>query len=158
MHRQYLNLVSEFMNTSTAERRTGTQDIIEKLLAERQSVLVMFCELAGMEAKRERDGEELKLQRFCELLVDYSAFAHFEIYERIIDGRERRSLVVHAAQEVYSQIAEATDAAVDFNDRYDAYDHELDMDRLGADLSRLGEQLAIRIEMEDRIIAALVGR
>lgn len=146
------------MITSIAERRTGTQDIIEKLLAERQSVLVLFCELAGMEAKQERNGEEQRLQQFCELLVDYSAFAHFEIYERIIDGRERRAPVVHAAQEVYPKIAEATEAAVDFNDKYDAHEHELDMQRLADDLSRLGEQLAMRIEMEDRIIAALVGR
>jgi regulator of sigma D len=146
------------MNTSIAERRTGTQDIIDKLLAERQSVLVMFCELAGMESKHEHDGEEQKLQQFCELLVDYSAFAHFEIYERIIDGRERRSMVVNVAQEVYPQIAEATEAAVEFNDKYDAFAHELDMERLADDLSRLGEHLAIRIEMEDRIIAALVGR
>lgn len=146
------------MNTNIAERRVGTQDIIEKLLAERQAVLVMFCQLAGMEAQHDHEGEEQLLQRFCELLVDYSAFAHFEIYERIIDGRERRSRVVEVAREVYPRISEASEIAVEFNDRYDASDHELDMDRLGSDLSLLGEELASRIEMEDRIIQALVGR
>ena len=146
------------MTTITAERRTGTQDIIEKLLAERQEVLVMFCKLAGMEAQHEHDDEERILQRFCELLVDYSAFAHFEIYERIIDGRERRSAVVDVAREVYPRIAEATEVAVGFNDKYDANDHELDLQGLADDLGRLGEELAVRIEMEDRIVAALVGR
>lgn len=144
--------------TTTAERRTGTQDIIEKLLAERQQVLVMFCQLAGMETQDDHDGEEQLLQRFCELLVDYSAFAHFEIYERIIDGRERRSAVVDVARVVYPQIADATQVAVDFNDKYDANEHELDLQGLADDLSRLGEALAVRIEMEDRIVAALVGR
>ncbi len=146
------------MTTITAERRTGTQDIIEKLLAGRQEVLVMFCKLAGMEAQHEHDDEERILQRFCELLVDYSAFAHFEIYERIIDGRERRSAVVDVAREVYPRIAEATEVAVGFNDKYDANDHELDLQGLADDLGRLGEELAVRIEMEDRIVAALVGR
>lgn len=146
------------MGTNSVERRVGTQDIIQKLLAERQDVLVMFCELAGLEAKQDRSGEEALLQRFCELLVDYSAFAHFEIYERIIDGRERRSRVVEVARQVYPRIAEASEIAVEFNDRYDAADHELDMGGLGADLSQLGEELAVRIEMEDRIIEALVGK
>ncbi len=146
------------MSTSSAERRVGTQDVIDKLLAERQSVLVMFCELAGMEAKNDRVGEEDLLQRFCELLVDYSAFAHFEIYERIIDGRERRTRVVEVASQVYPRIAEASEIAVAFNDRYDANDHNLDMSGLSADLSQLGEELAVRIEMEDRIIEALIGR
>lgn len=145
------------MTTTTAERRTGTQGIIERLLGARQEILVMFCQLAGMEAQHEHEGEEQLLQRFCELLVDYSAFAHFEIYERIIDGRERRSRVVDAAREVYPRIAEATEVAVAFNDKYDANEHELDMDRLAEDLSQLGEELAVRIEMEDRIVAALVG-
>jgi len=145
------------MSTSSVERRVGTQDVIEKLLAERQSVLVMFCELAGMEVKQDRSGEEELLQRFCELLVDYSAFAHFEIYERIIDGRERRNRVVEEASKAYPRIAEASEVAVEFNDRYDANDHDLDMTRLSADLSRLGEELAVRIEMEDRIIQALIG-
>lgn len=146
------------MSTSTAERRVGTQDVIEKLLAERQSLLVMYCELAGMETNQDRTGEDELLQRFCELLVDYSAFAHFEIYERIIDGRERRTKVLDAASKAYPRIAEATEVAVDFNDKYDANEHTLDLGGLYSDLNRLGEELAVRIEMEDKIIHALVGR
>lgn len=146
------------MSTSTAERRVGTQVVIEKLLAERQSLLVMYCELAGMETKPDRDGEDKLLQRFCELLVDYSAFAHFEIYERIIDGRERRGKVVDAARKAYPRIAEASQAAVDFNDKYDANAHALKLEGLHSDLNQLGEDLAVRIEMEDKIIEALIGR
>lgn len=144
------------MTQSTAERRGGTHEMIDKLLAERQQVLVMFCSLAGLQpvpsAAREAD-----LQRFCEVLVDYSAFGHFEIYERIIDGKERRQRVVDVAREVYSRIAESTDLAVEFNDKYDSADHQLDLHRLEADLSKLGEELAVRIEMEDRIIDALTS-
>lgn len=132
--------------------------MIEKLLAERQSLLVMYCELAGMETKPDRDGEDELLQRFCELLVDYSAFAHFEIYERIIDGRERRGKVVDAARKAYPRIAEASQVAVDFNDKYDAKAHALDLEGLHSDLNQLGEDLAVRIEMEDKIIEALIGR
>ncbi|RMG37672.1 MAG: Rsd/AlgQ family anti-sigma factor [Gammaproteobacteria bacterium] len=147
------------MMTTTQERRTGTRETIDKLLCERQQLLVKFCKLAGAQPldKGEEDDLEAMLQRFCELLVDYSAFAHFEIYDRIINGRERRSRVIEVAREVYPRIAEASEVAVEFNDKYDANDHPLDLQALGADLNKLGEELAIRAEMEDRIIAALLG-
>jgi regulator of sigma D len=80
---------------------------------------------------------------------------HFEIYERIIDGLERRGKVVDVAREVYPRISEASEVAVEFNDKYDEADHDLDLSQLDADLSKLGEELAVRIEMEDRIIDAL---
>jgi len=142
------------MSKSDPERRSGTQDIVDKLLSERQQMLVMFCELAGLQPYTHSEDAEL-LQRFCEVLVDYSAFGHFEIYERIIDGREKRGGVVDVAREVYPRIAEATEVAVEFNDKYDAADHKLNMQDLDTDLSRLGEELAVRIEMEDRIVEAL---
>lgn len=145
------------MSEVSKERRSGTQDMVDKLLSERQEVLVEFCKLAGLQAASVDDRDH-DLQAFCQLLVDYSAFAHFEIYERIIDGRERRGQVVEVAREVYPRIAEATETAVEFNDKYDANDHDLDLHRLDADLSKLGEELAIRIEMEDRIIQALTAK
>ncbi len=147
------------VNTRTTERRSGTRETVEKLLEERQQLLLMFCKVAGMRplVDGEEDDREQLLQRFCEILVDYSAFAHFEIYERIIDGRERRSRVVEVAREVYPRIAEASEVAVEFNDKYDASDHTLDLHALDKDLNKLGEELAVRAEMEDRIIAALLG-
>ena len=92
------------------------------------------------------------------MLVDCSAFGHFEIYDRIVTGRERRTQVVDVAREVYPRIKEASEVAVEFNDKYDASDHALDLRQLDRDLSKLGEELAVRIEMEDRIIQALTSR
>lgn len=139
------------------ERRSGTRDMVDKLLVERQEVLVMFCRLAGLEPLSSEEQGDI-LQRFCEVLVDYSAFGHFEIYERIIDGSERRGRVVEVAREVYPRIAEASEVAVEFNDKYDSSDHSLDLERLDSDLSKLGEELAVRIEMEDRIVDALTAQ
>lgn len=132
--------------------------MVRKLLDERQEMLAMFCRVAGLEPFGEAPPSVEVLQEFCQVLVDYSAFGHFEIYERIVDGRERRSQVVDVAREVYPRIAEASECAVEFNDKYDASDHTLDLDQLERDLGKLGEELALRIEMEDRIIQALTSR
>lgn len=149
------------MTTSEAQRsdrREGTHGMVRKLLAERQQMLLLFCRVAGLEPFNDSARGAEVLQSFCEVLVDYSAFGHFEIYERIVAGRERRSLVVEVASEVYPRIAEASEVAVEFNDKYDASDHDLDLKQLDRDLSKLGEELAVRIEMEDRIIEALTAR
>ena len=140
------------------DRRERTHGLVRKLLSERQEMLTMFCRVAGLEPFTDKKPSVNVLQEFCQVLVDYSAFSHFEIYERIVSGRERRVQVVEVAREVYPRIAEATEVAVEFNDKYDASDHTLDLHELDSDLSRLGEELAVRIEMEDRIIQALTAR
>ena len=61
-----------------------------------------------------------------------------------------------AAQEVYPLIAETTEHAVAFNDKYDASDHELDFSELSRDLSALGEQIAARVELEDRMLSRIL--
>jgi regulator of sigma D len=139
------------------DRRARTHEMVRKLLDERQEMLTMFCRVAGLEPFKKNPSIDV-LQSFCQLLIDYSAFGHFEIYERIVAGRERRGQVLEVAREVYPRIAEASEAAVDFNDKYDASDHTLDLHELDHDLRKLGEELAVRIEMEDRIIQALTAR
>ena len=149
------------MSTTEArrsERREGTHEMVRKLLGERQEMLSKFCRVAGLEPFEHVTPSVEVLQDFCQVLVDYSAFGHFEIYERIVAGRERRTQVVEIAREVYPRIAEASEVAVEFNDKYDASDHTLDLHQLDRDLGKLGEELAVRIEMEDRIIEALVAR
>jgi regulator of sigma D len=144
--------------TQAGERRIGTQDMIDKLLAERQQMLVLFCRVAGLEPYSAGKTTIEALQDFCQVLVDYSAFGHFEIYQRIANGQERRERVIQVAEQVYNRIAEASEVAVAFNDKYDGDSHQLDLGRLSDDMSLLGEELAVRIEMEDRIISALTAR
>lgn len=135
-----------------------TREMIEKLLAERQETLAMFCQIAGLQPypKHQQHNIIEALQRFCELLVDYSAFGHFEIYERIVNCDTCRPSVVEIARAVYPQIVEASETAVAFNDKYDAGDHTLNLQSLDEDLNKLGEELAQRAEMEDRLIEAIM--
>lgn len=143
-----------------SERRQRLQHTINELLEERQQVVVSYCKLSGITSFSQRDAEPHRvevgvLRAFLQLLVDYTALGHFEIYQRIIEGKERRTLVREVAAEVYPAIAETTDFLVDFNDKYDDFDGDEDLDALSDDLSRLGQILAVRSELEDRIISAL---
>ncbi|MCP5415907.1 MAG: Rsd/AlgQ family anti-sigma factor [Chromatiaceae bacterium] len=139
-----------------SERRVRTRDMIDKWLAERQEMLVLYCQLAGLEPYTpERSTREL-LRNFCQVLVDYIAFGHFEIYNRISQGGERRQSVLRIAEEVYPKIAEVAEISVAFNDKYDATDNFPSMEQLDQDLSVLGAEIAQRIELEDRVVQALL--
>ncbi len=138
------------------ERRFGTRQMVRNLLAERQEMLVSFCRLAGLEPYSPDKPVRRQLDEFCQLLMDYTAFGHFELYRRIADGDERRGLVADVARQVYTGITDVTEQAVVFNDKYDASDHNLNLEPLPHDLSLLGERLALRMELEDRLVGALV--
>ncbi|MEM7378788.1 MAG: Rsd/AlgQ family anti-sigma factor [Pseudomonadota bacterium] len=143
------------------DRRQGIGRTVSKLVDERQSVFVVFCELAGV-STFDADGGDRgdlrpeKLTAFLELLMDYLGAGHFELYQRIIDGHERRRLVLEAAQKYYPTIAETTDFLVEFNDKYDGYNGESDdAAALEADLSKVGKALSLRTDLEDKILSAL---
>ncbi len=143
-------------NATLVERRGRTREMIDKLLAERQEMLVLFCQVAGLEPYTETASVTQSLQRFCQVLVDYMAFAHFEIYDRLSRGEERRGGILATAELVYPRITELTETAVDFNDKYDDNSPQADLTELGPDLSSLGEALAARVELEDRLIASML--
>lgn len=146
---------------SGVERRARLHNTIESLVKLRQEVVVAYCQMAGVSsfASRDVEGHTIEadqLRSFCQIMVDYTAMGHFEVYQRIIEGKERRRVVKEVAAEVYPAIAETTDYLVDFNDKYDAFEGTSeDVDMLAGDLSRLGEIIAIRGDLEDQILAAL---
>ena len=145
--------------SSTAkERRQGSQALVAKLVTERTQMLATFCRLAGIEPYTAVTPVQKLIQEFCQILVDYVAAGHFALYERILEGKERRQEVADIAGEIYERIARSTQNALDFNDKYDCGDHCTALDSLSQDLSRLGEDLALRIELEDRLLSAMSRR
>ena len=143
------------------DRRARLQGTIESLVKLRLDVISAYCRLAGVSSLERHAGERFdvrpgELVRFCEKMVDYTAMGHFEIYQRIIEGKERRSAVRETAADVYPAIAETTDYLVDFNDKYDDFDATPEeIEALEGDIARLGEIIAIRAQLEDQILAAL---
>ncbi|PTB87813.1 Rsd/AlgQ family anti-sigma factor, partial [Pseudidiomarina aestuarii] len=52
-------------------------------------------------------------------------------------------------------ISDTTEIALDFNDRYSERDERSDLKNFDRELSSLGEALELRMEFEDRLLAAL---
>lgn len=147
----------ELKRAEVGDRRRRGRDVAEKLLAERQQVFVLFNRVAGIEPYSEEKPSQESLQEFCQILVDYIAAGHFALYQRISEGRERRQRLAQMAERLYPRIAETSQAVVNFNDKYDAIREPQTAPELSADLSRLGEYLAVRAELEDRLISEMLA-
>lgn len=141
----------------TGDRRVRSSNLIRKLMETRTEMLSIYSELIGKRPFVDDPSVPTLLQRFCQCLVDYTAQAHFQLYRHFAENRERRLAVISVAEEIYPRVLEITQAILDFNDKYDCEDHCEVLTSLREDLSVLGEQLADRIELEDRLIAALTG-
>ena len=153
------------MNTATKQpppdRRARTRKEIKQLIAERNNVLSQYYNLASQADQNPGNNEEILelLQEFCQDLVDYLATGHFEIYRRIEEKDERRSEIVQLADQVFNRITETTAVAVAFNDLYDTsanFNPDV-LEQLPEHLSKLGEELATRIDLEDRFINTLLS-
>ncbi len=144
------------------DRRGRSREKLATLVKTRTETLSRYTELASQRPfAQDREVEEA-LQEFCQVLIDYTASAHFQLYRYITDKLERRSAVLKVADNVYPHIAQTTDAILRFNDKYETVDivngEKALFEILDKDLSNLGETLAERIQLEDKVINALTGQ
>ncbi|TMP87407.1 sigma D regulator [Pseudoalteromonas ruthenica] len=134
----------------------GSHTVIDKWLAERQELLVQYCNMAGNSHNAKHDKalpEPATIQQFCQLLMDYLSAGHFEIYDDIVKQCESRGPEsLELAQSLYPQISATTDVALDFNDSYAEVKGDDLMENFDNDLSTLGEALSTRFELEDELI------
>lgn len=149
--------MSPMIATGPASGQT-LPDLVSKLLSARQESLVLYQKLANLEVLSQSEPlQRHLLQRFQDALVDYLALGPFQVYRALEDQptdspyRRAREL----GRRLYGRIARTTQAALVFHDRYASAINQVGLSRLKQDLSRLGEQLAVRIELEDQIVAAV---
>jgi regulator of sigma D len=144
-------------NVVQIKERSQTSSLISELLEERKQVWSTYCAVSGIEEQKGQKSIEELLQDFCQLSVDYISLGHFGVYQRILDGNERRKSVMAAAERIYPNISKATEAVLDFNDKYQTLTPAMILNSLAADLSSVGEHLANRIELEDELIGEMLA-
>lgn len=137
--------------------RPRSRKLIEDMLQQRQQMLVLLWELSKLDPTAVDQTIREILDDFLEIVVDYIAAGHFGLYQRIAEGNERRHAVIDTAREIYPRIANTTDMAVDFTEKYDKAEAQVIEGHLTNDLSALAEEITTRIELEDRLILAMLG-
>ena len=133
------------------ERRQQFAEQIAKLQNERQEVWSLYSNFTKLKPLSANDAVKSLLPKFAQMLVDYVSLGHFGVYEHLLAGTERRSRVLSVAKEIYPEFSSTTDAAISFNDKYDNFESMEVFEELEQDLSALGESLAKRIDLEDKL-------
>lgn len=137
------------------ERRTESHKLINELVHTRNEMLSLLGDLVSHRPFDHDDAEIPHLvEEFCQALIDYTADAHFRLYRYIDERRERRHNIIEVANNVYPRIMDTTQEILDFNDKYNSEEQCKDFEKLSQDLSQIGERLAERIELEDKVIDA----
>ena len=141
------------------DRRSDSRAKLENLVQSRTETLSRFTDLVNQRPFEAEPELAESVQQFCEALIDYTASAHFQLYRFLEESKERRKPVAEIADGVYPQIVRTTDAILAFNDKYEKAELVNGaVDHLSDDLSLLGEALADRIQLEDKVIGALTGQ
>ncbi len=138
------------------ERRQRAYQLVTELQDERKKVWSLYCHVAELKPHSANASVRKKVAEFSELLIDYISLGHFGIYERLLAGTEQRAPVLSIAKEIYPALSATTEAAVSFNDKYENGNEKDMFVDLKQDLSMLGENLATRIDLEDRLCALML--
>jgi regulator of sigma D len=133
------------------ERRQQACQLIVELQNERREVWSLYCHIAELKPFSANDAVKSLMTQFSQILVDYVSLGHFGVYERLLAGTERRQRVLSVAKALYPEFSSITESAISFNDKYENIEEINSFDDLEQDLSVLGENLAKRIDLEDRL-------
>ncbi len=142
-------------NCDIKTRWGAVNGLVERWLEERQSLIVQYCAISGIQ-KAQKSTNPDRLQKFCQLLLDYVSAGHFEVYYELIREAEAfKDGSADAAKTLLPRITAATQIALDFNDTYAECTEIGEPGVLAKALSQLGETFAVRFELEDQLIASL---
>lgn len=145
----------EDINLKPNEFWPWAHERIKHWLEARRQLLVTFCQLSSIKDFNDQShAQGRQLQTFCQQLVDYISEGHFEIFEQLINEGHlfNDAEALASGKKLLPAIYSLTDLILDFNDKYLATD---DLSTLAVDLSVLGENLAQRFEIEDRMVNIL---
>lgn len=120
-------------------------------------MLVLLWEMTKTDLRNVDEASKEMLDEFSTILVDYIAAGHFGLYQRLIEGNERRGAVLETAREIFPRIAKTTEIAVSFSERFEHADEKTLNAQLATELSSLAEEVTVRIELEDQLIVAMLG-
>lgn len=148
-------------NEEITKRWESVDKSIEKWLNERQELIILLCAVDGLREFTPETPITVKLQAFCQVLIDYVSAGHFEIYNQLIKEAESFGEVDGASilNARYPVIQKSTDLAIQFNDNYEEInDKQLYKAALSKDMSQLAEILEERFALEDELIELLHNR
>ena len=144
-------------NESFCERRQINHKLAHELLEKRAEVWALLEQLLGLQPYTSDQEVGPLLKRFCEELIDYISLEHFGVFHHLANGHEHRALMLSLAEDIFPEMLDTTDVALDFNDKFESLTAESWRDELPDQLFVLRDALALRVGLEDRLIEGMMA-
>lgn len=146
------------MATSARDQWQRIEGLVQEWLRERQELLYLLCNIRGLRGVDSRDSRlETRVQRFCEVLMDYISAGYFEVYREL--AREAHTYHPESAAlalTILHRLDDSTDEALAFNEDFDSDRHiRARRAELPHRLSSLLEKLEERFALEDQLIVSI---
>ncbi|GAD80972.1 Rsd/AlgQ family anti-sigma factor [Vibrio ezurae] len=135
----------------------GSSEVIDHWLETRQALLVQYVKLAALQPASASSNvvtlpSKEELHEFSQHLVDYISEGHFKIYDMVMD--KWSSTGFQSTEEIsqtYAKIVLTTEPLLSFTDKYAEISDD-DLHDFESDMSKVGEVLELRFEVEDLLI------
>jgi len=133
---------------------TTQDEQFQEWITLRQLLLRAYCQLSRCMSTPTAKPSQKHVEAFCQLLIDYASFGHFCIYERLLDMLNSVGAVDNHIEELLLELKDTTNALLYFNDLHETDSHLVDEARFTRLLSKVGEVIAERLDLEDNLVAS----
>ncbi|GAM65231.1 regulator of sigma D [Vibrio ishigakensis] len=135
----------------------GSSDVIDHWLEKRQALLVEYVKLASLQPAASSNVATLptkeELQKFSQHLVDYISEGHFKIYDMVMEKWAATGFqTTEEISQTYAKIVLTTEPLLNFTDQYANIPVDDEIETFEQDMSKIGEVLELRFEVEDKLI------
>ncbi len=132
------------------------KDVIQSVLASRNKTLSIYQEVMTYKPFKSSSLLREVLEDLCEQLVDYSGNIHFNFLNTQLKNPLLEDTALAVLKESSPFLIDNTQKILDFQDAYNSDLDEVKMANLTAELNKLGEVIAKRVLLEDKLINSII--
>ncbi|MFK5985444.1 MAG: Rsd/AlgQ family anti-sigma factor [Pseudomonadota bacterium] len=143
-------------NVGTLVTKADFEEAAKSLLKSRDNTLSLYKQVMSYQPFAENPLLREVLEDLCEQLVDYSGKVHFALLNNIEGNFAEKPEILDIANNISRLLVENTQKILDFQDAYNGDVETTDIEQLTNKLSQVGEIIANRITLEDKLIDAIL--
>jgi len=146
-----VEIEEDFSPEGAVDEILNLKEITRSIIDSRNHALSLYADVMNY-LTREQNGVSNPLREIledlCEQLVDYTGKIHFSLSTLLEDDPQNK--------EVSDLLIESTQKILDFHDSYNSDVVDIDLNSLPSKLNYLGEVLAERAILEDKLLDVLL--
>jgi|GEM_PF-2943618 len=139
-----------------SDKQEHFRQTAKSLIESRTQALALYNDVMSYQPFDDSSTFREILEDLCELLVDYSGKVHFNLLNNIQDEYDLDESILSITADISTQLVDNTQRILDFHDLYNSDVQESHMEKLSQSLSDLGEIIADRIALEDKVISIIL--